>query len=143
MADVLFVCVHNAGRSQMAKALFNQAATRLGLSLCADSAGTEIGSHVHPEVVEVMRELGLDVSNERPKVITNEMAQQAKKVVTMGCQVDAGVCPAVFIKGVEDWGLPDPKNQPVEQVRAIRDTIRRKVDELLASMAQSPKVTRH
>ena len=143
MADVLFVCVHNAGRSQMAKALFNQAATRLGLSLRADSAGTEIGSHVHPEVVEVMRELGLDVSNDRPKVITNEMVQQAKKVVTMGCQVDADVCPAVFIKGAEDWGLPDPKNQPVEQVRAIRDTIRRKVDELLASMAQSPKVTRH
>ncbi|HZA22368.1 MAG TPA: arsenate reductase ArsC, partial [Dehalococcoidia bacterium] len=93
------------------------------MPLRAESAGTEPTEHVHKNVVEVMREVGLDLSEEQPKVITDEMVERARKVITMGCQVDAGTCPAVFIKGVEDWGLPDPKGKPLEQTRAIRDSI--------------------
>ena len=137
MTDVLFVCVHNAGRRQIAKALFNQLAQQRGLPIRAESAGTEPGSHVHTNVIAAMREIGLDVSKERPKLLTNAMVERAKKVITMGCQVDAGVCPAVFIKGVKDWGLPDPKDQDIEQVRAIRDTIRRKIEELMPALANA------
>ncbi|MBI4312822.1 MAG: arsenate reductase ArsC [Chloroflexi bacterium] len=135
MADVLFVCVHNAGRSQMAKALFNHEAQQRGLPYRADSAGTEPGLGVHREVAQVMREIGLDLSGELPKLIDNDMVKSARKVVTMGCQVDADKCPAVFIKGVEDWGLPDPKGRPLQEVRAIRDTVRRRVSSLLAELA--------
>ncbi|MDO8750127.1 MAG: arsenate reductase ArsC [Dehalococcoidia bacterium] len=112
MSNVLFVCVHNAGRSQMAKALFNFQARKRGLPYRADSAGTEPSSGVHAVVVQAMQELGLDISKEQPKLITNDMVKSARKVVTMGCQVDADKCPAVFIKGVIDWGLPDPRDHP-------------------------------
>ncbi len=138
MPEVLFVCVHNAGRSQMAKAIFNMEAQRRGLPYRAESAGTEPGDHVHANVAQVMAELGEDISKEQPKLITNAMVQQARKVVTMGCQVDADKCPAVFIKGVVDWGLPDPKDRPLQEVRAIRDTIQQRVGELLAELAKSP-----
>jgi protein-tyrosine-phosphatase len=137
MPDVLFVCVHNAGRSQMAKALFNREAQGLGLPYRAESAGTEPSGRVHAAVAQAMGELGIDIASERPKLITNEMVQQASRVVTMGCQVDAGKCPAVFIKGVEDWGLPDPKDRPLAEVRAMRDTIQRRVAELLAELAKT------
>ncbi|MBI4339117.1 MAG: hypothetical protein HY680_04095, partial [Chloroflexi bacterium] len=121
MSDVLFVCVHNAGRSQMARALFNREAQRRGLAYRAESAGTEPGDHIHANVAQAMGEIGLDISREQPKLLTNDMAQAAKRVITMGCQVDAEKCPAVFIKGVEDWGLPDPRDRPLTEVRAIRD----------------------
>lgn len=132
---VLFVCVHNAGRSQMAEAFFNQLARERGLDAVAESAGTEPGNRVHPEVVEAMREVGLDLSGNRSKPLTNEMAQAADRIVTMGCAVDEGACPAVFLKGVEDWGLPDPKGQPMPEVRRIRDEIRDRVSQLVASLA--------
>jgi len=138
MPEVLFVCVHNAGRSQMAKAIFNREAQRRGLPYRAESAGTEPGDHVHANVAQVMAELGVDISQEQPKLITNAMVQQAKKVVTMGCQVDADKCPAVFIRGVIDWGLPDPKDRTLLEVRTIRDTIQQRVGELLAELAKSP-----
>lgn len=138
MPDVLFVCVHNAGRSQMAKALFNREARRLGLPYRADSAGTEPSGGVHAVVAQAMGELGIDITRERPKLITNEMVQQARRVVTMGCQVDADKCPAVFIKGVEDWGLPDPKDRSLAEVRAIRDAIQQCVAELLTELAKTP-----
>ncbi|MBI2172501.1 MAG: arsenate reductase ArsC [Chloroflexi bacterium] len=137
MSDILFVCVHNAGRSQMARALFNREAQRLGLPYHADSAGTEPSGGVHAVVAQAMGELGMDIANERPKLITNEMVQQASRVVTMGCQVDADKCPAVFIRGVEDWGLPDPKDRPLAEVRLIRDTIQRRVAELLAELVKT------
>ncbi len=138
MPDVLFVCVHNAGRSQMAKALFNREAQRRGLPYRSESAGTEPGDHVHANVAQAMAELGIDISHEQPKLIADDMVKQAKKVVTMGCQVDADKCPAVFIKGVVDWGLPDPRDQPLPEVRTIRDTIQRRVGELLAELAKTP-----
>ena len=143
MADVLFVCVHNAGRSQMAKAIFNSLARKRGFPHHADSAGTEPGGEVHPSVSQVMQEIGLDVSRELPKLITNEMVEQARRIITMGCQVDADKCPAIFIKGVEDWGLPDPRDRPMGEVKIIRDTIQQKVEELVASLAAQFPSTPH
>ncbi len=139
MADVLFLCVHNAGRSQMAKALFNHLAQIRGLSLRAESAGTEQVDHVHAGVIEVMRELALDLSGESPKLLTNEMVERAGRVITMGCAVDAITCPAVYLKDVDDWGLPDPKDKDLDKVRAIRDDIRQRVERLMASM-DSPRM---
>lgn len=132
--EVLFVCVHNAGRSQMAKAFFNQLASERGLPLRAESAGTEPAERIHPNVVDAMREVGLDLSDEHPRLLTNDMAEGARKVVTMGCMLDSEACPAVFLKDVEDWGLADPKDRSIEEVRAIRDAIRQKVKELIASL---------
>jgi arsenate reductase len=127
---VLFVCLHNAGRSQMSKALFDRAADGRHTS---DSAGTlaDPGGRVHPEVVAVMDELGVDVSDRRPRRLTRALAEQADVVVTMGC---GDSCPYIPGKRYVDWDLPDPKAQPVEAVRAIRDDIARRVDELLAQL---------
>ena len=132
--DVLFVCVHNGGRSQIAKALFNHMARQRGIPLSADSAGTQPAGRVNPKAVEVMEELGIDISNEQPKLLTNEMVKGAGRVITMGCAVDAEACPALLIKDVEDWGLPDPSGKGLEEVRAIRNAIRGKVERLLVSM---------
>lgn len=137
MADVLFVCVHNAGRSQMAKAFFNRMAQEKRLAWRAESAGTEPAGHVHPEVVEAMLEVGLDVSKECPRLLTNDMVKSARRVVTMGCAVDSHACPAIFIKGVEDWGLPDPKGRPLAEVRAIRDDIKGRVQRLIEEFSPS------
>ncbi len=134
MNEVLFVCVHNAGRSQMAKALFNKLATERGLSVRAESAGTEPSGHVHANVAQALRELSIDITKAQPQILTNDMVEQAKKVITMGCAVDSKACPAIFIKGVVDWGLPDPKDRPMEEVRTIRDTIQRRVTELVESL---------
>ncbi len=133
---VLFVCVRNAGRSQMAAALFNALARERGLDWAAESAGTEPADRVHPEVVAAMAELGIDLSDARPRTITNEQVAAAVRVITMGCEVDAASCPAVFIKDVEDWGLPDPQGRPPAEVRAIRDEIRRRVEALLDELAE-------
>ena len=135
MAEVLFVCVHNAGRSQMAKAMFNRLASERGLDLRAESAGTEPGEGVHDIVAEAMQEMGFDLRSERPKPLTDEMVEDAKRVITMGCAIDSEVCPAIFLRDVEDWGLPDPKGQPIGDVRAIRDVIGEKVEELLGELS--------
>ena len=137
MTDALFVCVHNAGRSQMAKAMFNRLASERGLALRAESAGTEPGDGVHDVVAEAMREKGFDLRAERPKLLTDYMVEQAQRVITMGCAIDSDACPAIFLRDVEDWGLPDPKGQPLSKVRAIRDTIGRKVEELLRELTAS------
>jgi arsenate reductase len=134
VSDVLFVCVHNAGRSQRAKAIFNQMAERRRLRLRAESAGTAPADHVHANVVHAMAELGLDLAGEKPQLLTNEMVEQAERVVTMVCGIDSAACPAVFVKDVEDWGLPDPVGQPIAAVRDLRDSIRGRVDELLGSL---------
>jgi arsenate reductase len=125
MARVLFVCLHNAGRSQMSEALFERAA---GGHHEARSAGTEPGEHVHPEVVEAMGELGVDVSRRIPRELTSADAEWADVVVTMGC---GDKCPFVPGKRYLDWELEDPKDRPLEDVRRTRDEIERRVVELI------------
>ena len=128
MATVLFVCLHNAGRSQMSAALFERAAAGRHHAL---SAGTTPSEHVHPEVVEVMRELDIDLANRRPQLLTRPLAEQADIVVTMGC---GDSCPYIPGKRYIDWDLTDPKGLPLEEVRAIRDDIERRVSELAESL---------
>jgi arsenate reductase (thioredoxin) len=128
MATALFVCLHNAGRSQMSHALFERAAEGRHHAL---SAGTTPGERVHPEVIEVMRELGIDLSGRVPQALTTELAEQADVVVTMGC---GDACPYIPGKRYIDWNLPDPKGQPVEDVRAIREEIQRRVAQLVGEL---------
>ena len=122
----LFACVHNAGRSQMAAALFNLYADQSGC--LAISAGTEPADHVHSEVVEVMREIGVDLSSARPRRLTEEVARTASLLVTMGC---GEACPYIPNLRTIDWALPDPKGQPLEAVRVIRDEIHDRIKELI------------
>ncbi len=129
MASVLFVCLHNAGRSQMSQALFERAT---GGRHTAISAGTTPVKHVHPEVVEVMQELDIDLSNRQPQLLTRELAERADVVVTMGCGDE---CPYIPGKRYIDWSLPDPRGRPLDEVRAIRDDIARRIDSLLADEA--------
>ena len=129
MAQVLFVCLHNAGRSQMSRALFERAADWRHE---ADSAGTTPGERVHPEVVEVMRELDIDLADRVPHKLTREQAQWADVVVTMGCGDE---CPYIPGKRYIDWDLPDPKGLPVEEVRRIRDDISVRVGELARELS--------
>jgi arsenate reductase len=129
MKTILFVCVHNAGRSVMAEAFFNRPPRRPP-NTRAISAGTEPGGSPHPEVVEAMREVGIDVSAHRGTLLTDLMVTNAERVITMGCAVDSEACPAIRYADVEDWGLPDPKGQPIERVREIRDEVRARVDAL-------------
>ena len=128
MSHVLFVCLHNAGRSQMSEALFTRAAA--GRHTAA-SAGTTPADRVHPEVVEAMRELDVDLAGRTPQRLTSELAERADVVVTMGCGDE---CPFIPGKRYLDWDLPDPKGRPVEEVRATRDTIARQVEQLLAEL---------
>jgi arsenate reductase len=123
---VLFACVHNAGRSQMAAALFNALADPAKAR--AVSAGTEPGAHVHPEVVEVMREVGVDLRPAVPRRLTDALAAEATVLVTMGC---GEACPVVPGALREDWPLDDPKGQPIERVREIRDQIEGRVRALV------------
>ena len=128
MANVLFVCLHNAGRSQMSQALFEREA---GGAHEARSAGTTPGKRVHPEVVEAMRELGMDLSDRRPQGLTDELAHWADVVVTMGCGDE---CPYIPGKRYLDWDLEDPKDRTLEEVRAIRDEIAGRVAALSAEL---------
>ena len=128
MARVLFVCLHNAGRSQMSSALFEREA---GDRHEADSAGTTPAERVHPEVVEAMGELGIDLSDRTPRPLTQELAERADVVVTMGCGDE---CPYIPGKRYLDWDLPDPKGRPLEEVRRIRDEIGRKVRGLVTEL---------
>jgi len=128
MAHVLFVCLHNAGRSQMSQALFERAADGRH---SASSAGTTPADRVHHEVVEVMRELGVDLSDRMPHRLEREDAQRADVVVTMGCGDE---CPYIPGKRYLDWDLPDPKGRPLEEVRAVRDDIAGRVDALVREL---------
>lgn len=125
-SKVIFACVHSAGRSQMSAAFFNALADPARAT--AMSAGTEPAARVHPEVVDVMREVGIDLSGAKPTLLTDGLAKSATLLVTMGCGES---CP--FVPGLEraDWNLPDPRGQPPERVRAIRDDIRARVTELV------------
>ncbi len=126
MASVLFVCLHNAGRSQMSQALFERATDGAHTAL---SAGTTPAAQVHPEVVQVMRELDIDLAGRRPQLLTRELAEQADLIVTMGC---GDRCPYIPGKRYLDWDLPDPQGRPLDEVRAIRDEIARRIASLLA-----------
>ena len=131
MKTVVFVCVHNSGRSQMAEAFLNQLAQGKAIGI---SAGTQPGDNVNPVVVEVMREVGIDISGNKPKALTLDMLEKADKMITMGCGADAGgLCPASFVE-TEDWALEDPKGKSLEQVRKIRDAVKEKVIELIGKL---------
>jgi arsenate reductase len=125
---VVFACVHNAGRSQMAAAFFNQLADPKKAR--ALSAGTKPGTKVHPDVVAVMREAGLDLTNATPRLLTAELAAGTQWLITMGCSES---CPIVPGARREDWPLEDPKGQPLDRVRAIRDDIRDRVKLFIAA----------
>jgi arsenate reductase len=135
MSTVLFVCRQNAGRSQMSQALFQRASGGRHQTL---SAGTIPADHVHPAVVEVMRELGIDLADRTPQLLTEELAAEADVVVTMGCGDE---CPFIPGKRYIDWDLSDPSGQPVDQVRAIRDDIDQRVRALLDEL-DTPRMTR-
>lgn len=128
MTTVIFACVHSAGRSQMAAAFFNALADPTRVRALA--AGTQPGERVHPEVVETMREVGIDLSAARPRRLTDELAAGAQMLITMGC---GEACPVVPGLRREDWNLTDPKGRPAEEVRMIRDDIRHRVARLVAA----------
>jgi len=128
MKTVIFACVHNAGRSQMAAAFFNALADPERAR--ALSAGTQPAEHVHPEVVAVMREVGIDLSSAQPTRLTDDLARGAALLITMGC---GEMCPIVPGLARDDWTLADPKGQPVAHVRTIRDEIHRRVAALVAT----------
>ncbi|OGN87673.1 MAG: arsenate reductase [Chloroflexi bacterium RBG_13_46_9] len=129
MVRVLFVCVHNSGRSQMAKAFFNALAINKGI---ADSAGTRPATGINPTVIQVMHEVGIDISREIPKLLTLELVEQFDRMITMGCGVEE-TCPAGFLP-TEDWGLDDPADKSIEEVRRIRDEIKTRVEKLVAEL---------
>ena len=127
---VLFVCVHNAGRSQMAEGFFRKYAPKGYATL---SAGTMPVSEINPLAIQVMKEVGIDISNQRSKDLTEDMMRNATTVVNMGC-MDNNFCPTVYMPRVIDWGLEDPKDKPIEKVREIRDEIERRVKQLAAEL---------
>jgi protein-tyrosine-phosphatase len=130
MASVLFVCLHNAGRSQMSQALFERAARPRHT---ASSAGTTPAESVHPEVVTVMRELGIDLADHTPRLLTRDLAERADVMVTMGC---GNACPYVPGTRYIEWELRDPKGLPIDEVRAVRDEIGSRVHELVQHLDQ-------
>ena len=126
MNTVIFACIHNAGRSQMAAAWFNALAD--STKARAISAGTDPGTHVHPEVLEAMREVGVDLTDRRPQKLTDDLARSAQMLITMGC---GDQCPVVPGLRRDDWPLEDPKRKPIARVREIRDEVRARVVGLL------------
>jgi protein-tyrosine-phosphatase len=131
MANVLFVCLHNAGRSQISQALFERAAAGRHV---VDSAGTEPAEQIHSQVAEAMWELGIDLQERRPKRLEREQAEWADVVVTMGC---GDQCPYIPGKRYLDWQLPDPSGLPLAEVRKVRDEIARRVGQLVAELDRS------
>ena len=127
---VLFVCVGNAGRSQMAEAIFNKLSPS---GFRAISAGTKPANEVSPLVVEALREIGIDASASRPKSISPDMVANAERIITMGCDA-SGFCPAKFLPKVEDWEIEDPKGKSLDGIRLIRDTIHERVKALVREL---------
>ena len=133
MKRILFVCVENAGRSQMAEAFADEYGKD---NFIVSSAGNKPADKVNPTVVEALKEKGIDISKNKPKLLTFEMAQDADLIVTMGCN-DNGICPGPFFKPTIDWKLEDPKGKPIEKVREIRDDIERRVQKLIAEESKN------
>ena len=128
--NILFVCVENAGRSQMAEAFFKKYAKN---QFHVISAGTSPSSHLNPVVVSVMNELGIDLKNQKPQLLSSSMIKNSNKTVNMGC-MDKESCPALFVKDVDDWNIEDPKGKSIEDVRKIRDQIKNDILNLLNSI---------
>ena len=129
MKKVLFICVENACRSQIAEAFFNKYAMGKAVAI---SAGTRPASHVNPRAVEVMKEVGIDISKQKPKLLTQEMTREVDKIVTMGC--GAEFCPAPYVKA-EDWSIEDPSGKSLDKFREVRDQIKRKVEKLVKEIS--------
>lgn len=132
MKKILFVCVENAGRSQMAEAFFKKFMPK-GFEVI--SAGTKPSDKVNPIVLQAMTEIGIDMKNQIPKTISQQIISGSEKAVNMGC-IDKESCPALFLKDILDWQIPDPKGKPIEQVREIRDQIKSKVLDLIKSLEE-------
>jgi arsenate reductase (thioredoxin) len=126
---VLFVCVENAGRSQMAEGFFKKYAPN---GFKTQSAGTKPSYHLNPIVVEAMKEVGIDISKQRSKELTDEMIRESEKVVNMGC-MDKNFCPTIWLPKVIEWNLEDPKGKSIEEVRQIRDEIEKRVKEIVVA----------
>jgi arsenate reductase len=136
MKKVLFVCTHNAGRSQMAEAFFNK---MVGGRAKGTSAGTQPSDKINPLVVAAMQEVGIDIRHKRPKKLTLEMMEDVDLVITMGCGAE-GVCPASFVL-TEDWQISDPEGKPMEQVRRIRDEVKTRVEKLIKELSVGTNFT--
>jgi arsenate reductase (thioredoxin) len=130
---ILFVCVENAGRSQMAEGFFRKHAPE---GFEPISAGTKPTSQVNPVVVQAMDEVGISISQQKPKDITEDMIRNSTKIVNMGC-MDKSFCPTLFIPNLIDWGIEDPKGKPIEQIREIRDDIEQRVKNLVANLPKN------
>ena len=130
LKSILFVCVENAGRSQMAEGFFNKYAPKGYKGI---SAGTKPVSQINPIAVEVMREAGIDISNQKSKELTDDMIRNSSNIVNMGC-MEKDSCPTLFLQNLLDWNIEDPKDKPIEKVREIRDEIDQRVKELVASI---------
>jgi len=130
MKKVLFVCTHNSGRSQMAEAFFDQIAQGRAVAV---SAGTQPAPQVNPTTVAAMREIGIEIGDKKPKLLTADMLSNADRVITMGCSIEKA-CPATFVP-TEDWQLEDPQGQSIEKVRQIRDEIQDRVAELAGKLS--------
>lgn len=128
---ILFVCVQNAGRSQMAEGLFRKYAPDGYEPM---SAGTMPISHINPLAIQVMSEIGIDISKQKPKDLSEDMMRNSDKIINMGC-MDKYSCPTLFLPKVIDWGIEDPKDKPIEKVREIRDEIERRIKELAADVS--------
>ena len=133
MKKILFVCVENAGRSQIAEGFFRKYAPD---GFVAVSAGTKPVNNLNPIAVEAMKEVGIDISQQKSKLISNEMIDESESVVNMGC-MDKESCPALFVEDISDWGIEDPKGKTVEKVRKIRDVIEGNVKELIKKLGNS------
>ena len=133
---ILFVCVENAVRSQMAEGFFNTYGPDGYIGI---SAGTKPVSQINPVAIEIMKEIGIDISNQKSKEITEDMMRNSYKTVNMGC-MEKESCPTFFLPNVLDWKLEDPKNKPIERVRDIRDDIGRRVKELVTSLKSSQSI---
>lgn len=128
---ILFVCVENAGRSQMAEGFFRKYAPS---GYEPQSAGTKPIGTINPLAIAVMKEIGIDISSQQPKIISDSMIQQSSRIVNMGC-MDKESCPAIFVQNVLDWAIPDPKGKPLDEVRKIRDMIEKMVLEFCKTLA--------
>ena len=134
--SILFVCVENAGRSQMAEGFFNKYAQR---EYEAISAGTRPVSQINPVAIQVMGEVSIDISKQKSKEITDDMIRNSSKIVNMGC-IEKESCPTLFLHDLSDWNVEDPKNKPIEKVREIRDEISVRVKDLVTSLKASQSI---
>ncbi len=132
---ILFVCVENAGRSQMAEGFFRKYGTDDYEPI---SAGTRHKSQINPVAVDVMKEIGIDIRSQKPKELTEDMIRNATKIINMGC-MDKDFCPTLFVPKVVDWGIEDPKDKPIEKVREIRDEIKRRIKEAVEQIGKDEK----